>query len=201
MPRAEDLVALGLFAVRDFLEPELCARFRAAGREAGRAPATVIRKGESLLDERSRRTGRVELDAEARSVLEPRLTALIPRLETHFGVSLSAPQEPQLLVYRKGDFFRPHQDTDGSANEPEIVRRRQISAVVFLNSESRRFDGETYGGGSLAFFRLVEDPTWETVRTPLVGEEGLLVAFPSSVFHEVSPVTHGERYTIVTWFQ
>jgi SM-20-related protein len=35
---------------------------------------------------------------------------------------------------------------------------------------------------------------------PLSGEPGLLVAFDSAMVHGVTPVTRGERYTIVTWF-
>jgi SM-20-related protein len=34
----------------------------------------------------------------------------------------------------------------------------------------------------------------------LIGEPGLLVAFRSDVLHEVEAVTHGERYSIVSWF-
>ena len=37
------------------------------------------------------------------------------------------------------------------------------------------------------------------VGLPLVGESGLLVAFDSNLTHAVTPVTHGERYTVVTW--
>jgi predicted 2-oxoglutarate/Fe(II)-dependent dioxygenase YbiX len=32
-----------------------------------------------------------------------------------------------------------------------------------------------------------------------VGERGLLVAFDSGIAHSVTPVTHGERFTVVTW--
>lgn len=201
MARVEELVALGLFAVEDFLEPELCADLRAQARAAVQTPATVIRRGESVLDERVRRTRRVQLDPVAESLLHRRLSALIPPLEAHFGTTLTRPQQPQLLVYRKGDRFRPHQDTDGSPDEPELVRMRRISAVTFLNSEARRPSEGNYCGGSLAFYRLVDDPTPETVRMSLIGQAGLLIAFPADVFHEVSPVTHGERYTVVTWFE
>jgi SM-20-related protein len=37
------------------------------------------------------------------------------------------------------------------------------------------------------------------VGLPLVGEGGLLVAFESGTTHSVTPITHGERYTVVTW--
>jgi predicted 2-oxoglutarate/Fe(II)-dependent dioxygenase YbiX len=34
----------------------------------------------------------------------------------------------------------------------------------------------------------------------LAGEQSLLVGFKSDVKHEVTPVTSGERFTLVTWF-
>jgi len=35
----------------------------------------------------------------------------------------------------------------------------------------------------------------------LPGETGLLVAFAAETLHEVSPVTSGERFTIISWFR
>jgi len=32
------------------------------------------------------------------------------------------------------------------------------------------------------------------------AREGSLVAFRSEVVHGVAPVTHGERYSVTTWF-
>jgi SM-20-related protein len=32
------------------------------------------------------------------------------------------------------------------------------------------------------------------------GETGALIAFPSEMLHEVTPITRGERFTIVSWF-
>jgi predicted 2-oxoglutarate/Fe(II)-dependent dioxygenase YbiX len=39
------------------------------------------------------------------------------------------------------------------------------------------------------------------VRHPVIGEPGTLVAFRSETTHEVTPVTHGQRYTIVSWYR
>jgi predicted 2-oxoglutarate/Fe(II)-dependent dioxygenase YbiX len=35
---------------------------------------------------------------------------------------------------------------------------------------------------------------------PLEAEEGLLIAFPAGVLHEVTPVLRGSRYTLATWY-
>jgi SM-20-related protein len=51
----------------------------------------------------------------------------------------------------------------------------------------------------LTFYGLLGGEKGEKVGLPLVGEEGLLVAFKSNITHAVTPVTHGERFTVVTW--
>jgi hypothetical protein len=40
----------------------------------------------------------------------------------------------------------------------------------------------------------------KTYGVPVIGEAGLLIAFGADMVHAVTPVTHGERYTIVSWF-
>ena len=71
---------------------------------------------------------------------------------------------------------------------------------MFLNGATPG-DPAGYSGGSLTFFGLMDDsPSGESVGLPLAGETGLLVAFPSHLVHSVSPVTAGERYTLVSWF-
>jgi predicted 2-oxoglutarate/Fe(II)-dependent dioxygenase YbiX len=36
---------------------------------------------------------------------------------------------------------------------------------------------------------------------PLAPAPGTLVAFPSETTHEVTPITHGERLSIVSWYR
>jgi predicted 2-oxoglutarate/Fe(II)-dependent dioxygenase YbiX len=38
------------------------------------------------------------------------------------------------------------------------------------------------------------------LRVPLAPSPGTLVAFRAETTHEVTPVTHGERVTIVSWY-
>jgi predicted 2-oxoglutarate/Fe(II)-dependent dioxygenase YbiX len=59
---------------------------------------------------------------------------------------------------------------------------------------------EPYQGGDLTFFGLMKTPGAKEYGFPVDMETGLLVAFPSATLHEVSPVTGGKRYTLVTWF-
>ena len=69
------------------------------------------------------------------------------------------------------------------------------------SSTARPGDPAGYAGVTLTFFGLMDDDaSEESVGLPLAGEPGLLVAFPPSLIHSVTPVTAGERYTVVTWF-
>ena len=90
------------------------------------------------------------------------------------------------MRYEKGDFFVRHQDGNTHQLDFDHLRVRRISIIVFLN--------DSFSGGRLNFY----DPT---TAFALVGETGLLVAFKADTFHEVLPVTSGERFTIVSWFR
>jgi len=200
MSSTETLARYGLFFEPAFLDPGACAALCALARDSPSRPATVISRGVARLDPELRRAHCADPAPGALGAVEDRLRALVPRLERHFGVALSGLQRLQLVVYREGDFFRAHSDSDAHPESPGRLRDRKVSVVVFLNEPSRASDAEGFGGGSLAFYRLVEPPTWDNSRLTLDPARGLLVAFRSSIFHEVTPVTRGERFTVVTWF-
>jgi 2OG-Fe(II) oxygenase superfamily len=78
----------------------------------------------------------------------------------------------------------------------------RIEAFEVRRAGNRRIPDEPagYSGGSLVFYGLMGESSGKTVGLPLAGETGMLIAFPSDLVHAVSPVTAGERYTIVSWF-
>jgi SM-20-related protein len=69
-----------------------------------------------------------------------------------------------------------------------------ISTVIFLSRQSEQPEAEAYCGGSLVFSSMTD-----RVRIP--SEPNMLVAFRSEMTHEVTPVTHGERYSIASWYR
>jgi predicted 2-oxoglutarate/Fe(II)-dependent dioxygenase YbiX len=81
-----------------------------------------------------------------------------------------------LLKYTTGQFYKQHYDA--SSDTP-----RSLSVIMSLTS--------SYEGGDVVF--------WGTNSYRL--ERGDVLIFPSSFIfpHEVSPVTSGTRYTVVTW--
>ncbi|HSK63925.1 MAG TPA: 2OG-Fe(II) oxygenase, partial [Pyrinomonadaceae bacterium] len=118
-------------------------------------------------------------------------------LEQHFALTVCELEDPQFLHYREGDFFVAHQDGNTGLLRLDTERRR-ISLVVFLSRESETPQPDVYCGGSLVFTNIRPGPGERRFR--MIGEPGTLVAFRSETTHEVTPVTHGERYSIVSWF-
>ncbi len=199
-PSRRLLSRLGLYFQESFLAPDLCDEILVQARQAGERQATVTLQGVELLDQGTRQTKRLQVPATLSAALQERLLALRPELEAHFRTTLTGVEVPQLLLYRAGDFFKPHIDSikesEGAQHAP-----RKISSVIFLNDSVESNDAGEYSGGTLTFYRLLEDdPMWKNYGFPLIGSKGLLVAFPSDIFHEVTPVQAGERYTATAWF-
>ena len=136
-----------------------------------------------------RRAIRLIVPAALREAMMQRFEAAMPQMAQYFGVALSSCEEPQFLHYRAGDFFVAHQDGNTPLTRDDS-RHRRVSVVVFLN--------EDYGGGELLFHG--QYPDWQA-RHAAPAAPGALVAFRSEATHEVAPVTHGDRYTIVSWYR
>jgi len=184
-----------LFLLRNFLDAELCAKLRAQLSEAPTTQAPVYIQGtEGLVHENIRKTTSLHPASETFSEIHARLLEQKAALEQHFGETLHDCEPPQFLRYEKGDFFVRHQDGNTRQLDFDHLRVRRISIVVFLNDFSVEPRDGCYSGGVLSF----DDQT----RTfGLEGETGLLVAFTAETFHEVLPVTSGERFTIISWFR
>jgi SM-20-related protein len=199
--RAEFFTRFGLYVEREFLSRPACAGLREEMRAALGTPATVAEEqAGDAVDEAYRRTTQAEVSAATAARISELLVNAGPTLASHFRQELDGAQKPQFLLYREGDFFRAHPDSSDQPGAADFVRQRRVSAVVFLNGATPD-EPAGYSGGSLVFYGLMDESSnGETVGLPLAGETGLLVAFPSALVHAVSPVTAGERYTIVSWF-
>jgi predicted 2-oxoglutarate/Fe(II)-dependent dioxygenase YbiX len=186
--------------VPDFLDAALCARLRAAAGAAERSAAPVLKGGIPTVDERARRVVRVAMPARESALVLDRLEAVQSALEQRFGEGALAWDGVQFLVYRPGDYFLQHRDRSAEPGN-ELTLRRRIAVVVFLNgaAEAARPGAETFEGGALTFYGLLDDSRLREAGYPLRAAPGLLVAFRPSVLHEVTPVRRGERYTIVAW--
>lgn len=185
-----------LFIARQFLEPgvyrEILAEMSAAPADAaivyGRATSGAV-------DQNVRQTLRTRPSQARVELITGRLLEFKAALEGHFGVSLSECEDPQFLHYREGDFFVAHQDGNTGLLRLD-TESRLVSTVIFLSRECDAPQPGAHCGGSLVFTNL---RTGSKVR--MVGEPGMLIAFRSETTHEITPVTHGERFSIVSWYR
>jgi len=200
MPSADFLSHFGLFVVKGFLDAGLCERLCAETRSAATLQADLVENGKTIFDRQVRRTKVAEVSSATCSLVTESLLSVKPQLEKYFNLELTSCQRPQFLVYEQGDFFVPHSDSDRAPGELEYVRLRSVSAVIFLNAETDSPERGSYCGGALTLYGLIDDPRARKYGFPLLGETGSMVAFRSDLLHEVAPVTHGRRCTIVTWF-
>ena len=187
MPESDLAAHFNLFLLRNFLDADSCASLRAELALAPTTQAPVYIEGtEGSIHETVRKTTSLHPANETFSQIHERLLRQKSALEEHFGTTLTDCERPQFLRYEKGDFFVRHQDGNTHQLDFDHLRVRRISIVGFLN--------DSFSGGTLNFYD-------QTTTFPLMGETGLLVAFKSDTFHEVLPVTSGERFTFVSWFR
>ena len=114
-----------------------------------------------------------------------RLTSAVNKNnEKHFKFNLTMIERLQFTFYDGNEegCYKSHIDPL-NWNNPH---NRKLSFVLQLSHPSEYEGGELklYNGG---------DPI--TIKR----EKGLIVFFPSYTLHEVTPVTKGERYTLVGW--
>jgi SM-20-related protein len=185
---------IDLLEINGFLDDAACGAICAELRAAGGGAASLL-SGD--VRTQVRKATRLAVPPAMSARVKALLMQARPMLERHFGLALGDCEAPQFLRYEAGDFFVPHQD----GNTPLIhddSRFRRISGVIFLSRHSEEPSPETYGGGSLILHGPFSGPG---LRVPLAPPPGTLVAFRAETTHEVTPVTHGERFTIVTWFR
>lgn len=164
-------------------------------RNSAATTALTYGKGDAAVDERVRRVRRITVSEETLVSVAARLEQQRDPIAERFGINLANLEEPQFLCYRVGDFFVAHQDGNTGLVRLDTDRTRRISVSIFLNDHSSVAAADTYCGGALVFSDWRTDAQYE-----VPGQAGMLVAFRSELTHEVTPVTHGDRYAIVCWY-
>ena len=97
----------------------------------------------------------------------------------------------QFTIYKESQFYDWHQDSHNKMIDGNI---RKLSVTVALE------DGDAYEGGNLEFdLRNREDSKSVILSAEQAREKGSIIVFPSFVWHRVTPVTKGTRYSLVIW--
>lgn len=189
---------IDLLTIPDVLDDATLRDVHAELHRAAHAPSTVTGlAAEGGVQSRVRRSTRVAVADGVRERVAAGVLRRKAEIEAHFGAELGELEVPQFLRYQEGDYFVAHQD----GNTPLIhdaTRFRKISVVLFLSTHAEDAAPGAYGGGELVFHGPYSGPT---LRVPVAPPPGTLVAFRAETTHEVLPVTHGERYTVASWFR
>jgi len=192
--------AFGLFSKTNFLDDELCKKIRLEMASSEGNPSLIAKGDETQLDEKVRRTVDKDVSKDTRDLLTDKFTGIKGELEAFFDISLSHSQDLRFLYYREGDFFELHNDSGTSSKNTQEVKDRKVSAILFLNDETDEHGDDSFVGGSFLIYGILSGPQFESHGFKVPGKKGTLIAFRSDLFHEVTPVTGGVRYTIVGWF-
>ena len=101
-------------------------------------------------------------------------------VKTHYeNYVIEEAEDLQFATYYEGDFYGLHKDADEKNNRIQTI-------TVQLSKSS------DYEGGDLVF---------DYDRHPLERSQGTIIIFPSNLYHKITPVTEGKRYSLVQWFR
>ena len=197
MPAIRSFAALGLFVREAFLSPDECRDF-AAGMMSGAAEHATISgdSAQGAVAADVRRAWEVDVTRDRQALIDERLHALLPELESHFATRLATPEAASFVRYPEGAFYRAHRDRRETPDESH-AERRAVSVVIFVNGPHGPLP---FAGGQLRFYGLLGDGPLADVGIDAEPAAGTLVAFDSMLQHEVTTVEQGTRLTIVTWY-
>jgi predicted 2-oxoglutarate/Fe(II)-dependent dioxygenase YbiX len=180
-----------VFFLNGFLDAAACRRIRQAMDRGVVETAEVLHGGfAEHLD--VRRAHDIEVEPAVLREVERRLDGQRHALDEFFEVTLAEREGPSFLRYTDGGFYKPHHDRAIVPEWPGAARRL-VAVVVFLNSSRARDERGEFSGGDLQLFV-------DTQPVDIHPLQGLLVAFPADVLHQVTVVREGTRDTIVDWF-
>ena len=116
-----------------------------------------------------------------------------------WNFELNRAESIQFTKYKLNQHYDWHRDSwDEPYNKPEedvlngLIRK--ISIIVSLSDE------KDYEGGVLQMdFKDGRHGTDNIVNCDQIAKKGSVVVFPSFMWHRVTPVTSGIRYSLVNW--
>lgn len=114
---------------------------------------------------------------------------------TNWNLSITGHESMQFTKYKKGQFYGWHYDSWIDPYKNNTIRK--LSVTLSLS------DPDEFEGGDLEFAMQdnnARKPLKKILRTcHEIRKKGSLVVFPSFLWHRVTPVTKGTRYSLVIW--
>jgi len=120
-------------------------------------------------------------------------------VKANWNFQLTKAEPMQFTIYGKEQHYGWHCDSfvlDPNGKNDQIVfpdLSRKLSLTVSLNDESE------YSGGYLEIDNRNNFHQKNIHRLEIIRTTGSLVVFPSFLYHRVTPVKKGTRYSLVVW--
>ena len=187
-------VTLGALFTVDAVDAETCRWIQRAMDAGSSGPASVLTEHFDVA-EQERRATEIDVADDVLARVESCLDAQRDRIAAFYHRPLSSREGAGFLRYSAGGFYGPHVDRADVPSWPAAVGR-EITIVLFLNSSREIDPAGGFTGGRLCIFPDGVDAD----AIDVIPRRGLLVAFPSSMPHEVTPVVDGRRDAVVDWF-
>lgn len=194
MPTTQLLRSLGIYIIEDFMQAAECSLICEEVRNSDKTQASTLSESENLerINTRIRKTKYGQVSKSSQSLIYERVRDLKPSLEDFFNELLADQfEQPKFLHYAEGDFFAPH--TDEQFN-------RKINITINLNSRAAQSTDQGYEGGELQLYGLLKQKGFHKRGIAAPSHAGCLIAYPANIVHEVSPITSGARFSVVSRF-
>jgi predicted 2-oxoglutarate/Fe(II)-dependent dioxygenase YbiX len=189
--------------IPDLLDQASCLRLR-QGMNLGHvedaevllpeSPLALASGGIDVRDQIRRARG-FEVAASLLAEVEGLLDGQMATLSAVFGLRLTEREGSGFIRYGPGGYYHAHRDWAEASSWPGAARR-QIAAVLFLNSARQAESAGDFEGGQLRLY--ADDPSVEPLD--VIPRAGTLVAFPARQWHEVMAVRSGTRDVVVDWY-
>lgn len=162
-----------------YFSPAECERVIALS--AGLAPMDggVLEDGRAAPDTRRSTIRALARDARTGWVYD-KLERAVAEVNRQYRFDVSGIEEMQLARYGPGHFYDWHMDIGKG-----VLSTRKLSVSLQLS------DPAAYDGGDLEIQYRDEGPAAKAI--------GTVIVFPSYLSHRVTPVTRGERWSLVAW--
>ena len=114
--------------------------------------------------------------------LDQKVAQAVKETNKSFNFKLKRINETRLLQYKPGGRYDWHQDVIWTETE-----QRKFTYIIQLSNS------DEYIGGDFQFRDT------NSIDLSRFREQGSLVVFPSLMYHRITPLTQGSRYSIVGW--
>jgi len=162
-----------------YFSPGECARIIALAGEFEPMDAGVHEDAHSAPDVRQSTIRALRRDASTRWLYE-KVEGAVLEVNRQYRFDIETVEEMQLACYAPGHFYDWHMDIGKGS-----LSTRKLSVSLQLS------DPADYEGGDLELQYREGGPASRAI--------GTVIVFPSYLSHRVTPVTRGERWSLVAW--